>query len=85
MKKTLYILLILALTAGISSLSIADDGKKWEYRCIQLEITDIRNFQDHANELGEQGWEMVGGAGAANNFHTTQLWCFKREKKVKEG
>ena len=86
MKRALSIWLLVVLTAGSHSFCLAEEIRtKWEYRCIDLGVTDIRDFQDDANKLGEEGWEMVGGAGTANNFHTTQLWCFKREKKIEKG
>jgi len=48
----------------------APSRQKWQYECQKRGS----NITEMANQLGEQGWEMV----AVSN--TPIVWCFKRPK-----
>jgi hypothetical protein len=44
----------------------ADAAARWEYACFATDPTE------KFNELGRQGWELVGWGGVP------PTWCFKR-------
>jgi hypothetical protein len=33
---------------------------KWEYLSFDLRVSELNEFHDKLNELGEVGWELVG-------------------------
>jgi hypothetical protein len=51
---------------------------RWEYHCIDGTAELVPN----SNKMGEQGWEMVAGAGAGSSSKLLSnnefVWCFKR-------
>ena len=52
---------------------------RWEYQCIHVNAgRDQAQVQLQSNQLGAQGWEMVGGAGVGNEYMQLESWCFKR-------
>ena len=59
--------------AGTKAAKIA----KWEYNCHTMPGPGvIEKMTPRANELGKDGWEMVGWT-YTNHY---SFWCFKRPK-----
>lgn len=62
----------------VPTASAAPPAQRWEYDCREAreQLTDL------ANQLGQQGWEMVaatsGPWGGGLSTHQTTVWCFKR-------
>ena len=61
---------------------------KWEYKTIKLSTTgfiggklDETKLDDHMNQLGEQGWELVSAFSTMGNSSTRDVVAvFKRQK-----
>ncbi len=49
---------------------------KWEYLCYWKNSFD--DVVDRANQVGAEGWEMVGSGQGVGTLGT---WCFKRPKR----
>jgi len=45
---------------------------QWQYQC--FESGAVAQITETSNKMGEQGWEMVSGAGTKSST----IWCFKR-------
>lgn len=61
---------------------------KWEYKIVSFRTVTFRQqaamkeWTKKLNELGKQGWELVGAAPMGLAGATTQVGCFlKRRKK----
>ena len=72
--KNLILFLVLCLSV-LSISAIAQPRKTWEYK-FQYNVSEKK-----ANDLGEQGWELVTigalGSGLTSNVET---FVFKRQK-----
>lgn len=45
---------------------------QWQYQC--FESAAVAQITETSNRMGEQGWELVSGAGTKSST----IWCFKR-------
>ena len=81
-------LIIGILLVGPTFTVSATEVQKWEYKCIETERYDVTKYgifggpeaylEFKFNQLGEEGWEMVGYA--MNNGANARQVCFKRKK-----
>jgi hypothetical protein len=56
--------------------SAPEARQHWQYRCVR--VTDLEKFQGAANQLGNQGWEMVTAVLTSATPYADLIWCFKR-------
>ncbi|MCP4499461.1 MAG: hypothetical protein GY822_05780 [Deltaproteobacteria bacterium] len=54
----------------------AGGGIRWQYRCVEFNKRPTK----HANDLGKQGWEMVGNVTYQKGPIPRATTCFKRRK-----
>lgn len=56
--------------------------KRWEYKCIRVSH-DNSVLEKELNELGSQGWELMGTTQIHSNFssHNPTILIFKKEKE----
>lgn len=62
---------LLAEAGGVSADS-PPKKNQWQYQCFQAE--GVIQVTERANQMGQQGWEMVTSAGTK----AETVWCFKR-------
>ena len=73
-NKALIIgILLVGATFSISANAV----QKWEYMCVEMG-TYRMTISQVFNDLGENGWEMVGGTSEDDTG--TIFQCFKRKK-----
>tara|TARA_B100000029_G_C17063828_1_gene774190 strand:- start:24 stop:188 length:165 start_codon:yes stop_codon:yes gene_type:complete len=46
--------------------------QKWEYMTYQWDFR--HNFDDKLNELGQEGWEVIAGAGAGGDHRNDRIF-----------
>ena len=72
-KKTLLIALALVVLFA-SAWTFQPKPQQWEYKFV------YNAPEKKANELGAQGWELVGAAAENSSTGSATLYLFKRAK-----